>query len=130
MMGYEKLYGGLLIAGVLAIGIYMYESKISSLEEEIEELRGSIELCVGSKAVETANNSRLRAEIDDMNKATEALGSKYTALVEKYQALEKQPAEVRYEVLYKYITQEKSNECKDIKSAIDGVSNYINDRMR
>ena len=119
-------------AGAVAlVGAWLhYSSVIGSLEKELAEAESKLNSCNERNVLEQANNMTMKAAIEDMNRATRKLNEEHEQAMAEYEAYKALPTKVRYETLYKYVSEEGSNECEDIKHAIDGVSRYVNDRMR
>lgn len=106
-----------------------YESTISDLNSDIDNLRMELNTAIGSTETEKQNNRLLRSTIESMNSEAEKLNQKYLNSIAKYNELKNQPPEIKYETLYKYISKEKSNDCEDIKRAIDNGADYINNGL-
>ena len=130
MIKYPKIIGLVGAALVFMLGVWGYESKITKLTIEIDDLDDKLVKVNGSLAVEEANNMILRSTISDMNKETAELENKYKQITVKYVNLKDKPDKVRYEIVYKYLTKESSNECEDIKNAVNGLVDYVNDRVQ
>lgn len=119
----------LAVIGIVGWYIKSLEETINGLEKDVTILEVGLNEARSATEVEKANSARLRATIEEMNTATEELTKKHDSMIAEYETYKSKPKEVRYEVLYKYVEGGKSNECEDIKSAIDSVSSYVNDRM-
>lgn len=131
MTKYSKIIGLVGVALVLMLGVRgYYESKITKLTIEINDLDDKLVKVRGSLVVEEANNVMLRSTISDMNKETAELEDNYKQIAAKYANLKDKPDNARYEVVYKYLTKESSNECEDIKNAVNGLVDYVNDRVQ
>lgn len=131
MTKYSKIIWLVGVVLVLTLGAWSYyESKITRLTIEINDLDDKLVKVRGSLAVEEANNMMLRSTISDMNKETAELEDTYKQIAAKYANLKDKPDNARYEVVYKYLTKESSNECEDIKNAVNGLVDYVNDRVQ
>lgn len=123
--------GGMFVGITLLISAwYGYETKIDNLEKTVKELREEIGIKESALITEKHNYVTIEAALKDANAAVEKLGVKYGSAMVQLEAERNKPKDVKYEVIYKYIDKEDSNECEDIKYAIDGLANYINHRMR
>jgi hypothetical protein len=73
----------------------------------------------------------LKAEIEATNQEVLQLNAKYAKANALYNAELGKPDKVRYEYVYRYIDKGvDSNECEDIKNAIDSSVEYINSRVQ
>jgi hypothetical protein len=115
---------------IIGMGIWSYEGKIDTLLATEKELRADLEVANGSLVVQEANVVTLRASIKDMNLATEKLAIEYTLLLKEYELEKSKPATIRYQKVYKFLPEGVGNECEDIKSSVNGLVSYINDRMQ
>lgn len=124
-----RLIGITLLITIIIGAVYNYETTIKRLTENVSSLNMTVQRLEGNLVVANVNITTYKAVIEDMNSETKRLSNQYTAAMAKYTAEKSKPSKVRYEVLYKYIDKKDSNECKDIKYSIDGISNYINNGL-
>ena len=114
--------------------VFLYLSTkvtISDLKEENKTLQKDITTLTTEKAIEQGNNVTLKAQLVDLTLANDKLHDKYNGVLVTLTKLRAEPPKIRYEPLYKHIDEEiTSNECEDIKRAIDGTASYINTRMQ
>ena len=105
---------GLLIGLVCTLGVtlWLQDRVVDSLR--IDNTRISGELVVAK-----ANNVVLEGAIIDQNTAIESNRNDYEAKVAEYEEWQAKPAEIKYKTIVKEI---KSDECVDIKNALDELS--------
>ncbi len=105
---------GIVITLVLGLGfmLKLQSSKIEELSQTIQSL--SAELVVAN-----ANKATLEAAIKSQNTVIELNRNDYEAKVTEYEEWQAKPAEIKYKTIVKEI---KSDECVDIKNALDELS--------
>ena len=121
-MGWMTLYKDkLVLLGVgivitLAIGLG-FMLKLQS--NKIEELGQTIQSLSTELVVANANKATLEAAIKSQNTVIELNRNDYEAKVAEYEEWQAKPAEIKYKTIVKEI---KSDECVDIKNALDELS--------
>lgn len=105
---------GIVITLVLGLGFML---KLQS--NKIEELGQTIQSLSAELVVVNANKATLEAAIKLQNVVIESNRNDYEAKVAKYEEWQAKPAEVKYKTIVKEI---KSDECIDIKNALDELS--------
>ena len=121
-MGWMTLYKDkLILLGVgivitLAIGLG-FILKLQS--NKIEELGQTIQSLSAELVVANANKATLEAAIKSQNAVIELNRNDYEAKVAEYEEWQAKPAEIKYKTIVKEI---KSDECVDIKNALDELS--------
>ena len=120
MLAQIKLYKNLIGIGAMILalgGLYFY---IGSLKTKIDKL----EIKVSQWQVKYTNEQRqsdlLRNSVKNQNDEIERLKVDKQQAIKKLNEWRAKPAEIKYKTITK-IREVKSNECKDIKSAIDSV---------
>jgi hypothetical protein len=119
----------MLVVSIMVSAVINYEFTINKLTKSNTALTVQLDLARSANVLLEANNVTAKGVIKDLNTAAIELGKKYDKVKTEYTTYKNQPKEVKYEVLYKYTDKKDSNECEDIKQRIDGVVNYINNRM-
>ena len=121
-MGWMTLYKDKLI--LLGIGIVItlviglgFMLKLQS--NKIEELSQTIQSLSAELVVANANKATLEAAIKSQNAVIELNRNEYEAKVAEYEEWQAKPAEIKYKTIVKEI---KSDECVDIKNALDELS--------
>ena len=121
-MGWMTLYKdklmllgvGIVIALVIGLGFML---KLQS--NKIEELGQTIQSLSAELVVANANKATLEAAIKSQNVLIELNRNDYEAKVAEYEEWQAKPAEIKYKTIVKEI---KSDECVDIKNALDELS--------
>lgn len=121
-MGWMALYKdkvmllgvGIVVTLVVGLGIML---KLQS--NKIEELGQTIQSLSAELVVANANKATLEAAIKSQNVVIELNRNDYEAKVAKYEAWQAKPAEVKYKTIVKEV---KSDDCIDIKNALDELS--------
>ena len=121
-MGWMTLYKdklillgvGIVITLVIGLGFML---KLQS--NKIEELGQTIQSLSAELVVANANKATLEAAIKSQNAVIESNRNDYEAKVAKYEEWQAKPAEIKYKTIVKEI---KSDECIDIKNALDELS--------
>ena len=121
-MGWMTLYKdklillgvGIVITLVIGLGFLL---KLQS--NKIEELGQTIQSLSAELVVANANKATLEAAIKSQNAVIELNRNDYEAKVAEYEEWQAKPAEVKYKTIVKEI---KSDECVDIKNALDELS--------
>ena len=105
---------GIVITLVIGLGfmLKLQSNKIEALGQTIQSL--SAELVVAN-----ANKATLEAAIKSQNAVIELNRNDYEAKVTEYEEWQAKPAEIKYKTIVKEI---KSDECVDIKNALDELS--------
>lgn len=105
---------GVLVAAILGLigALYVYKGKVEDLSKDIQVL--NVELVLTNTAKEALKN-----EIEVQNKAVEANKNEYDTKLAEYQKWKDKPAEIKYKTVIKEV---KSDECVDIKNALDELS--------
>lgn len=110
----QLLVAGMLITLVLGLGVLL---KLQS--NKIEELSQTIQSLSAELVVANANKATLEAAIKSQNVLIELNRNDYEAKVAEYEEWQAKPAEIKYKTIVKEI---KSDECIDIKNALDELS--------
>ena len=105
---------GIVITLVLGLGFML---KLQS--NKIEELGQTIQSLSAELVVANANKATLEAAIKSQNAVIELNRNDYEAKVAEYEEWQAKPAEIKYKTIVKEI---KSDECVDIKNALDELS--------
>ena len=105
---------GIVITLVLGLGFML---KLQS--NKIEELSQTIQSLSAELVVANANKATLEAAIKSQNAVLELNRNDYEAKVAKYEEWQAKPAEVKYKTIIKEV---KSDDCIDIKNALDELS--------
>lgn len=121
-MGWMTLYKdklillgvGIVITLVIGLGFML---KLQS--NKIEELGQTIQSLSAELVVANANKATLEAAIKSQNAVIELNRNDYEAKVAEYEEWQAKPAEIKYKTIVKEI---KSDECVDIKNALDELS--------
>ena len=121
-MGWMTLYKdklillgvGIVITLVIGLGFML---KLQS--NKIEELSQTIQSLSAELVVANANKATLEAAIKSQNAVIELNRNDYEAKVAEYEEWQAKPAEIKYKTIVKEI---KSDECVDIKNALDELS--------
>lgn len=121
-MGWMTLYKdklillgvGIIITLVIGLGFML---KLQS--NKIEELSQTIQSLSAELVVANANKATLEAAIKSQNAVIELNRNDYEAKVAEYEEWQAKPAEIKYKTIVKEI---KSDECIDIKNALDELS--------
>ena len=121
-MGWMTLYKdklillgvGIVITLVIGLGFML---KLQS--NKIEELGQTIQSLSAELVVANANKATLEAAIKSQNAVIELNRNDYEAKVAEYEEWQAKPAEIKYKTIVKEV---KSDECVDIKNALDELS--------
>lgn len=105
---------GIVITLVLGLGFML---KLQS--NKIEELSQTIQSLSAELVVANTNKATLEAAIKSQNTVIELSRNDYEAKVTEYEEWQAKPAEIKYKTIVKEI---KSDECIDIKNALDELS--------
>ena len=105
---------GIVITLVIGLGFML---KLQS--NKIEELGQTIQSLSAELVVANANKATLEAAIKSQNTVIELNRNDYEAKVAEYEEWQAKPAEIKYKTIVKEI---KSDECVDIKNALDELS--------
>lgn len=105
---------GIVITLVIGLGFML---KLQS--NKIEELSQTIQSLSAELVVANANKATLEAAIKSQNAVIELNRNDYEAKVAEYEEWQAKPAEIKYKTIVKEI---KSDECVDIKNALDELS--------
>ena len=105
---------GIVITLVIGLGFML---KLQS--NKIEELGQTIQSLSAELVVANANKATLEAAIKSQNTVIELNRNDYEAKVAEYEEWQAKPAEIKYKTIVKEI---KSDECIDIKNALDELS--------
>lgn len=105
---------GVLVAAILGLigALFVYKGKVEDLSRDIQVL--NVELVLTNTAKEALKN-----EIEVQNTVIELNRNDYEAKVAEYKEWQAKPAEIKYKTIVKEI---KSDECVDIKNALDELS--------
>ncbi len=117
---------GLVISLLINIvGGFISNSQISELESDKIKLELQIGALNAVTVLKDMNNAVLRSKINENNSRIEQITVRYGEAIKKVNKWKDKEPVIKYKVLYKTLPAEvievKSNECKDIKSIIDGV---------
>ena len=105
---------GLLIGLVCTLGVTLWlQGRV------VDSLRIDNTRISGELGVSKANNVVLEGAIIDQNTAIESTRNDYEAKIAEYEEWQAKPAEIKYKTIVKEI---KSDECVDIKNALDELS--------
>ena len=110
----QLLVVGIVVTLVLGLGFML---KLQS--NKIEELSQTIQSLSAELVVANANKATLEAAIKSQNTVIELNRNDYEAKVAEYEEWQAKPAEIKYKTIVKEI---KSDECVDIKNALDELS--------
>ena len=110
----QLLVVGIVVTLVLGLGFML---KLQS--NKIEELGQTIQSLSAELVVANANKVTLEAVIKSQNTVIELNRNDYEAKVAEYEEWQAKPAEIKYKTIVKEI---KSDECVDIKNALDELS--------
>ena len=110
----QLLVAGMVITLVLGLGVLL---KLQS--NKIEELSQTIQSLSAELVVANANKATLEAAIKSQNVLIELNRNDYETKVVEYEEWQAKPAEIKYKTIVKEI---KSDECIDIKNALDELS--------
>ena len=110
----QLLVVGIVITLVIGLGFML---KLQS--NKIEELGQTIQSLSAELVVANANKATLEAAIKSQNTVIELNRNDYEAKVAEYEEWQAKPAEIKYKTIVKEI---KSDECFDIKNALDELS--------
>ena len=105
---------GIVITLVIGLGFML---KLQG--NKIEELGQTIQSLSAELVVANANKATLEAAIRSQNAVIELNRNDYEAKVAEYEEWQAKPAEIKYKTIVKEI---KSDECVDIKNALDELS--------
>ena len=119
MMGFlrykEVILGVLTLVGVLVL--YMY---IGSLKTQIKELRNEVKELSVDALLNKHQADTCKQQVEVQNSKIEELAAKEKKALMQLEAWKHKPAKVKYKVITK-IRKVKSNECKDVKNAINAI---------
>ena len=105
---------GLLIGLLCTLGVMLWlQSRV------VDSLRIDNTRISGELVVAKANNVVLEGAIIDQNTAIESNRNEFEAKVAEYEEWQAKPAEIKYKTIVKEV---KSDECVDIKNALDELS--------
>ena len=105
---------GLLIGLVCTLGVTLWlQGRV------VDSLRIDNTRISGELVVAKANNVVLEGAIIDQNTAIESTRNDYEAKIAEYEEWRAKPAEIKYKTIVKEV---KSDECTDIKNALDELS--------
>ena len=105
---------GLLIGLLCTLGVMLWlQGRV------VDSLRIDNARISGELVVSKANNVVLESTIIDQNTAIESNRNDYETKVAEYEEWQAKPAEIKYKTIVKEI---KSDECVDIKNALDELS--------
>jgi hypothetical protein len=120
MFAQLNVYKNLIIGGIiiaLLLGLYFY---IHSLKVQISDLQGTLKDTYVELANEKLQSTRYKSALDSQSKEIEALKHNEALAIAKLKKWQSRPPEVRYKTITK-IREVKSDDCKDIKNALDAV---------
>ena len=105
---------GLLIGLSCTLGVMLWVQSgvVDSLRTDNDRISGEL-------IISKANNVVLESTIIDQNTAIESNRNDYEAKVAEYEEWQAKPAEIKYKTIVKEV---KSDECVDIKNALDELS--------
>ena len=121
-MGWMTLYKDklmLLGVGIIITLVIGLEFMLKLQSNKIEELGQTIQSLSAELVVANANKATLEAAIKSQNAVIELNRNDYEAKVAEYEEWQAKPAEIKYKTIVKEI---KSDECVDIKNALDELS--------
>ena len=121
-MGWMTLYKDkiqLLVAGIVITLVIGLGFMLKLQSNKIEELGQTIQSLSAELVVANANKATLEAAIKSQNAVIELNRNDYEAKVAEYEEWQAKPAEIKYKTIVKEI---KSDECVDIKNALDELS--------
>ena len=105
---------GLLIGLLCTLGVMLWlQGRV------VDSLRTDNDRISGELVVSKANNVVLEGAIIDQNTAIESSRNDYEMKIAEYEEWQAKPAEIKYKTIVKEI---KSDECIDIKNALDELS--------
>ena len=105
---------GLLIGLSCTLGVMLWvQGRV------VDSLRTDNDRISGELVVSKANNVVLEGAIIDQNTAIESSRNDYEMKIAEYEEWQAKPAEIKYKTIVKEI---KSDECIDIKNALDELS--------
>ena len=105
---------GLLIGLLCTLGVMLWlQGRV------VDSLRTDNDRISGELVVSKANNVVLEGAIIDQNTAIESSRNDYEMKIAEYEEWQAKPAEIKYKTIVKEI---KSDECVDIKNALDELS--------
>ena len=121
-MGWMALYKdkmmllgvGIVITLVIGLGF-----KLKLQSNKIEELGQTIQSLSAELVVANANKATLEAAIKSQNVVIESNRNDYEAKTAKYEEWQAKPAKIKYKTIVKEV---KSDDCIDIKNALDELS--------
>ena len=90
------------------------------IKSELEKVQTKYSKQTEELAVEKANNTALRASIENQNKAVEEIKVDLENNLKDFEEWKNKPIETKYKEVIKY-KEVKSNECKDIKNIINSI---------
>ena len=105
---------GLLIGLLCTLGVMLWLQ-----DRVVDSLRTDNARISGELIISKANNVVLEGAIIDQNTAIESNRNDYEAKVAEYEEWQAKPAEIKYKTIVKEV---KSDECIDIKNALDELS--------
>ena len=105
---------GLLIGLLCTLGVMLWlQGRV------VDSLRTDNDRISGELVVSKANNVVLEGAIIDQNTAIESSRNDYEMKIAEYEEWQAKPVEIKYKTIVKEI---KSDECIDIKNALDELS--------
>ena len=90
------------------------------IKSELKKVQAKYSKQTEELAVEKANNTALRASIENQNKAVEKIKVDLENNLKEFEEWKNKPIETKYKEVIKY-KEVKSNECKDIKNIINSI---------
>ena len=90
------------------------------IKSELEKVQAEYSKQTKELAVEKANNTALRASIENQNKAVEEIKVDLENNLKDFEEWKNKPIETKYKEVIKY-KEVKSNECEDIKNIINSI---------
>ena len=121
-MGWMTMYKDklvLLVVGIVITLVIGLGFMLKLQSNKIEELSQTIQSLSAELVVANANKVTLEAAIKSQNTVIELNRNEYEAKVAEYEEWQAKPAEIKYKTIVKEI---KSDECIDIKNALDELS--------
>ena len=121
-MGWTTIYKDkiqLLVAGIVITLVLGLGALLKLQSNKIEELGQTVQSLSAELVVANANKATLEAAIKSQNAVIELNRTDYEAKVAEYEEWQAKPAEIKYKTIVKEI---KSDECIDIKNALDELS--------